>query len=168
MKVLYIITSSHAYYLKRRDFGKEMMIPVILDAVTSLIQDFDVDVYLVLGYNLSLTHQQTLQQALPHSVGLQVWNDALPYTYECRPDQVKCLGRGKGQTMVPRNQSCIKFQFLTLARQHRFVVKDKLPYYDFFMAYEDDMRVYQTSCTSTFDHHERIATVTNLSTSRTQ
>jgi hypothetical protein len=31
-----------------------------------------------------------------------------------------------------------------LARQHRYVIKDKFPYYDFFLAFEDDMLVTKT------------------------
>ena len=146
MTVLYIITSSNAYYSNRRDRVTEIMIPVLLDGVASLRQDYDVDVYLILGYNLSTAHLTSLQQALPNSVGLEIWNDACPYTYECDPDQGMCRppplnNASDRRTMVPRNQSAIRSRGPTLARQHRFVIKDKLPYYDFFMAYEDDMRV---------------------------
>jgi hypothetical protein len=63
-----------------------------------------------------------LIDALPVTVGLQIWEDATPlgYVMEDAADRIQLHTRG-------------------LSRQHRYVIKDKLPYYDLFACFEDDM-----------------------------
>ena len=144
IKILYIITSSSPTYNNGiKDRINEIMIPVIWDGVESLLEEFDVDVYLLLGYNLTNRHYNQLRQALPPSVGIEVWNDAFPMAYQCNSKD-KCVGYADGKPLqrnVPRHEAMITIGGAQLARQHRFVIKDKFPYYDFFMAYEDDMRL---------------------------
>jgi len=61
--------------------------------------------------------------ALPPNVGLEVWNDAVPLGYD-RDDF-----------------TAIQEITRSLARQHRYVMKDKLDQYDFFSVWEDDMYI---------------------------
>lgn len=67
--------------------------------------------------------------ALPEGVGLEVWEDAIPLHYS------------KTYNKPPRPDQKIELGDHALSRQHRFVLRDKLPYYDFFVCFEDDMRV---------------------------
>lgn len=85
---------------------------------------YTVDLYLVLAYDLSDEHEKLLRSRLPTSVGLEFWNSATPYfTMESNKNRIR---------QIPKS----------LARQHRFVVKDKLFFYDMFVAMEDDMLVH--------------------------
>ena len=132
MKVLYIVTSSKEFNTgdkatqKGQDRFMEIVIPAIMESVTSMTRTFaQVDVYLILGYTLSKSRHEYLQNLLPYNVGLQIWNDAIPYGYDY---------------MTHTQQ----YPYLTvrdklLARQHRYVIKDKLPYYNMFVVFEDDM-----------------------------
>jgi len=58
-------------------------------------------------------------------VGLQVWDEATPLGYDFRK-------AGTLDHMVLNTRA--------LARQHRYVIRDKLYHYDLFLALEDDMR----------------------------
>jgi len=73
-------------------------------------------------------------------VGLQVWDDATPYAYNMRDLPKSRYTTSYGQTGV-KNTSSIALHSRGLARQHRFVLKDKLPFYDLFIQFEDDMLV---------------------------
>jgi hypothetical protein len=128
-KILYIVTALAEYNNGRRqtvpgsDRLKELLLPVLVDSVESLVPLYDVDVYLILGYTLIPERRQMIRSKLPDGVGLQVWDDATPLGY---PDNQK-------QTM--------EFNTRALSRQHRFVIKDKLMEYDLFLSFEDDMRI---------------------------
>lgn len=157
-KILYIMTSS-SMTKGANDRWKDRIVPVILETVESLKQNnfATVDVYLILGYHLPKTLEDELRDILSQNYdsGLEVWTDAAPMTYKCSAwDQPE----GKDKTQRWRGDDCAtirktyggEFKDATLlpgnaqlARQHRFVVKDKLPYYDFFMAFEDDMLIQQ-------------------------
>jgi hypothetical protein len=128
-RLLYIITSSSATHSKRRDRLQDVVFPIILDAVDSFIQSNEysaVDVYMIVSYKLSTQKISNFISLLPAGVGFQVWEEAMPMDCK-RPRKVDTepkvcrLVEGSAQ----------------LARQHRFVVKDKLPYYDFFVVFED-------------------------------
>jgi hypothetical protein len=118
MRILYIVTTS------QKDRITDIVLPVIKTAVESLVEDYHVDVFLISNYTLSSEKQEMISKELPNSVKLEVWDDAAPMIYNSRRDQDRIIPGGA-----------------QLARQHRFVVKEKLPYYDFFMAFEDDMLV---------------------------
>ena len=90
-----------------------------------------VDVYLICGFQKLLdSRKQMIIDALPNGVGFDAWEDAIPYYYE-----KKFNGNLKTEDQK------IELAPHGLARQHRFVVKDKLMDYDFFTAFEDDIRI---------------------------
>jgi len=136
-KVLVIVTTLAEYDKGTRgtthgaDRLKDNVLPILVDGVTSMInQGWSVDVYLICGFEtLQSNRRQMIQDALPSNVGLEVWEDAMPYYYDR-----KFNGQLKhGET------SSIELASHGLSRQHRYVVKDKLLEYDFFTAFEDDM-----------------------------
>lgn len=85
---------------------------------------YQVDVYLICAYKLSTDREEQIRSALPFGVGLQVWDDAAPIGYEAKHSPNKIIDNTRA-----------------LARQHRYVIKDKFAYYDLFMAWEDDMLI---------------------------
>lgn len=133
VKILYIVTALAEYNTGQRatkrgqDRLGEVVLPIIVDGVESMVAspfNYDVDVFLVLGYTLREDRRQMIADRLPEGVGLEVWDDASPAGYS------KENGREK-----------VKENTRALSRQHRFVVKDKLRYYDLFLSFEDDMRI---------------------------
>lgn len=133
VKLLYVVTALAEYNtgLRKTKRGQdryaEVLMPVLIDGVESLVSppySYQVDVYLILGYTLPDERQQLLRDRLPEGVGLQVWSDAIPLGYD---------GKKSKDSIVPNTRA--------LARQHRYVIKDKLSYYDIFLAFEDDMRL---------------------------
>jgi hypothetical protein len=109
---------------KGYDRLRQTFIPVLRESVESLISfGFQVDVVVIAHYNMTRSH--LLRHALPSSVGIQIWDRASPLGYR--------LEEKNGQNIDKITRA--------LARQHRFVIKDKLPYYDFFCAFEDDMLI---------------------------
>jgi hypothetical protein len=131
-KVLYIVTSLAEYNNGRRKTVKgsdrflHQLLPVLVDSVESMVRaDLHVDVVLITAYPLRPDREQMIRTRLPSGVGFQSWDNALPFSY------------------VPQNKSAGALQSNTraLARQHRYVAKDKLEYYDLFVAFEDDMLI---------------------------
>lgn len=110
------------------------MLPPLVDAVSSMTsRGWEVDVYLVLGYDLLPERRELIDDALQRAagdsargVGLEVWEDAIPFYYENtfnkRPRE--------GQSLVNGDHA--------LSRQHRFVLRDKLSFYDFFVCFVSD------------------------------
>eukprot|EP00546_Thalassionema_frauenfeldii_P009645 CAMPEP_0178910678 /NCGR_PEP_ID=MMETSP0786-20121207/9229_1 /TAXON_ID=186022 /ORGANISM="Thalassionema frauenfeldii, Strain CCMP 1798" /LENGTH=590 /DNA_ID=CAMNT_0020582953 /DNA_START=1 /DNA_END=1771 /DNA_ORIENTATION=- len=132
-KVLYIVTSLAEYdsgmraTIKGRDRFQELMVPCIVDSIQSMLghpYDFDVDFYLITAYELKPERRDYLKDRLPPGVGMQIWDDACPLGYDKR--------NSKENIDVTR----------ALARQHRYVIKDKLHHYDIFLPFEDDMRIH--------------------------
>jgi hypothetical protein len=132
MRILHIVTALAEYNNGRRgtergeDRLQKVFIPVLASSVESMMADpynYQVDVYLVLHFKLLPERRKLIEDALPDGVGLQVWDEATPIAYDERKDD----------TMKPVTRG--------LARQHRFVIKDKIDHYDFFTVYEDDMRI---------------------------
>jgi len=132
-KVLYIVTSlaeydnGHRSTVKGRDRFKELMVPCIVDSIDNMLThpyDFDVDLYLITAFTLKPERRSYIEDQLPQGVGFQVWDDACPLGYDKR-EHKDLLGD------VTR----------ALARQHRYVIKDKLHNYDIFLPFEDDMLV---------------------------
>jgi hypothetical protein len=147
-RLLYIVTSIHEYDIGRRETVKgydrftHTLVPVIRDGVRSMLVANDdandegdnnqtvVDVYLIAQYNVTDARYAQLRAALPQSVGLEVWSDATPlyYLLEYTDDTSTTKGQIRPHTRG-------------LARQHRYVIKDKLFHYDVFVNFEDDMLV---------------------------
>jgi hypothetical protein len=129
-KVLYVVTTLSEYDNGHRDTVRghdrlqETLIPVVREGIESMVRSgFEVDLVLICHYNMTRRH--LIRDALPATVGLEIWSDASPLGYKLED--------------VKHNYT----QSITraLARQHRYIVKDKLPNYDFFAVFEDDMLI---------------------------
>ena len=131
LRILYIVTSLAEYQNGRRfttrgdDRLVNFMLPVLVEGVESMIaKGYHVDVYLICHWKMRRHRQRLIREALPSIVKLQVWDDATPIGY-------KLENHHNHTDLVTRG----------LARQHRFVIKDKLMEYNFFVNFEDDMLV---------------------------
>jgi hypothetical protein len=130
LRVLYTITTLAEYdngdraTTKGDDRMSKVLIPVMKQTVESLVeQGYEVDVFIVAHF--TMTREHLIRQALPGTVGLTVWDDASPLSYD------------PGNREDPKGK--LRVNTLGLARQHRYVVKQHLMEYDFFMCFEDDM-----------------------------
>lgn len=85
---------------------------------------YHVDVFLICHWEVQPERLQLIRDALPSQVGLDYWDDATPLGYKLEQDE-----------------TYLRHNTRALARQHRFVIKDKLLDYDFFVNFEDDMLV---------------------------
>lgn len=128
-RLLYIVTSIHEYDNGKRatkegyDRFQNTLLPVVRESTQSMIDaGFNVDLYLIAHYNVTQERMRELVEVLPASVGVQVWSDATPFGYELETSK---------ERIMPITRS--------LARQHRYVIKDYFPYYDIFLPFEDDM-----------------------------
>ena len=118
---------------------QETLIPVMSESVQSMLKaGYTVDVFLVCHFILRPDRFQLVRDALPASVGLDYWNSATPLGYDTGKEPFKRL----------QNRT------LHLARQHRFVIKDKLAHYDMFVCFEDDMVIHA-------DHIQHYSAITN-------
>ena len=136
IKILYTITSLAEYNtgsratVKGSDRLQETLIPVVSEGVHSMLDlNFEVDVFLVSHYTLQPERRQLIRDALPGNVGLKFWEDAMP------------LGYDTGNYKENDQKSKIGERSLSLARQHRFVVRDHFLEYDVFVNFEDDMLI---------------------------
>lgn len=127
IRILHVVTTLAEYQTGRRntvrgaDRLQEIIIPAMRRSVESMLsmENCDVDVYLICGFDLKPERLKLIEDSLPDGVGLEVWRDATPIGYD-------------GTNVIrPITRS--------LARQHRYVLKDKLYEYDFFTIFEDDM-----------------------------
>lgn len=132
LRILYIITSLAEYNSGTRateagsDRLQETLIPILAEGVDSMLAlGYHVDFYLISHYKVRPERLELIRKALDPSVGLQYWDDAMP------------LGYG-----IDDKSNRTKLLFTHLARQHRFVIRDKLFDYDFFIAMEDDMLIH--------------------------
>ena len=132
-RILYIITALAEYNSGTRntvrgsDRLQETLIPVVTEGVTSMIQDgYEVDVFLVAHFILQPDRAALITKALPKNVGFDFWNQATPLGYD---------------TNSKATDRKLENRTLHLARQHRFVIKDKLTQYDLFAVFEDDMLI---------------------------
>jgi hypothetical protein len=131
LRILYIVTTLAEYNSGTRstqrgsDRLQETLIPVLVEGVESMLSfGYHVDVHLVCHWTMLPNRLELIRQKLPSSVGLDVWDDASPLGYN-----------------VERKNNHTEYLTQHLARQHRFVIKDKFPAYDFFVAFEDDMLI---------------------------
>ena len=131
-RILYIVTTLAEYNTgtretkKGQDRLKEVMLPIIVDNVESMVGapfHYQVDVFLIAAYELKPERDKLIRDRLPDGVGFQVWDAAAPVGYDKRSKD----------KLVPNTRA--------LARQHRYVIKDKMFDYDLFVAFEDDMRI---------------------------
>jgi hypothetical protein len=128
LKILYIVTTLTEYDSGRRstvrgwDRLQGALIPVVSEGVRSMLSfGYLVDVVLICGFTMQPERLELVRQGLPEGVGLQVWDDASPLGYKLE------------DTKANHIQDITR----ALARQHRFVIKDKLEYYDVFLNFED-------------------------------
>ena len=86
---------------------------------------FSVDVVLICHFTMQPERLELVRNSLPSQVGLQVWDNASPLGYKLEDKKANYT------------------QDITraLARQHRYVIKDKLSEYDLFACFEDDMLI---------------------------
>jgi len=138
LRILHIVTSVNEYETikednddiqEREDRLLQKLIPILQTSIHSFldIPNWSVDVYLILGYPLSSDRNNLIRQTLPPNVGLEIWEDAIPFYYTKEDEHTE--------------ETVVEPQYASLARQHRFVIKDKLNHYDFFSAWEDDMMI---------------------------
>jgi hypothetical protein len=132
-RILYIVTALAEYNSGTRntvrgsDRLQETLIPVLSEGVASMVSaGYQVDVFLVCHFVLRPERADLIQAALPKSVGFDVWNDATPLGYD---------------TASNNPLKTLENRTLHLARQHRFVIKDKILQYDIFVVFEDDMLI---------------------------
>ena len=132
-RILYVVTTLAEFNTGKRNTEKgqdrlgEVLIPILVDSVESMVHEpfnYHVDVFLITAYTLKPDREEYIRSRLPNGVGLEVWDDACPLGYEAK-----------------HSENIVIDNTRALARQHRYVIKDKLPYYDLFVAFEDDMRI---------------------------
>ena len=127
-KILHIITTLQEYddggrgTTKRNDRLQNMLIPVLKQTVESIIENkpgWQIDVYLILGYKLKPKRRKIVQDAIPndYGVGLEIWDRAIPYY---------------GAMNIDKPRDDIRELRTALARQHRYVIRDKYDHYDLF------------------------------------
>lgn len=127
LRILYLVTSSSSSNKDGSNRWNSTIIPVVHNAIESFKSyGYAVDLYLILSYSLSDGVEKLIRSSLPSSVGIEIWNDATPFDILPLKDNTK-----RRMKQIPK----------ALSRQHRFVIKDKLFAYDFFVAMEDDMLV---------------------------
>ena len=151
-RLLYIITSGGEARFTRDypDRFRNKVLPIIVGSVQSVQKNnfCEVDVYLIVSYVLDQDLELELRQALrPYGAGLEIWDDATPYGVSCqfnKPEECMTQKAGERRKYGPKSENRIQLGGAQLARQHRYVIKDKLPYYDFFLAFEDDMLIQQS------------------------
>ncbi|EJK68503.1 hypothetical protein THAOC_10306 [Thalassiosira oceanica] len=137
-RVLFIVTTLAEYDKGTRgtthgaDRLKDNVLPLIVDGVTDMVsRGWSVDVYLICGFeDLKEERRRMIVDALPENVGFEYWDSAIPFYY------VKKFNQD-----LKKPDQTIELAPHGLSRQHRFVVRDKLMDYDFFTAFEDDMRI---------------------------
>lgn len=150
-RLLYVVTSLSEYDSGKRkttegfDRFQGTFVPVLRESVESMLKfGFEVDVFVVAHFNVTRSH--LIREALPSSVGLQIWEDASPLGYRLEE---------KGERSIVEITRA-------LARQHRFVIKDKFQYYDFFCNFEDDMLIKGDSIANYIDMTQELYRLRDL------
>lgn len=112
--------------IRGEDRLAELLVPVLQYSVESMLTQpgWEVDVYLVLGWSMKPERRKIIEDALPPGVGLEVWDDATPIGY----DRHKKRNGGRYKARDEQLSEITR----ALARQHRYVIKDKLDEYDLF------------------------------------
>jgi len=129
--ILYIVTSLAEYdngtreTQKGRDRFHSTLVPILRESAISMMESgYKVDVHLISHFLLRPERYDELRKALPSDIGLEVWDEATPlgYVLESSTTKIENITRA-------------------LARQHRYVIKEKLLDYDIFVNFEDDMLI---------------------------
>lgn len=132
-RILYIVTTLAEFNngLRKTEKGQdrlgEVLIPILVDSVESMVHEpfnYHVDVFIISAFEMKKEREEYIRSRLPDGVGLEIWDDACPHGYEVKHSENKVIDNTRA-----------------LARQHRYVIKDKLEHYDLFVAFEDDMRI---------------------------
>jgi hypothetical protein len=118
--------------LRGYDRFANTLLPVVREGLASMLASgLHVDLYVITHYPLSPQRRQQLLTSVKlasfislHTVGVQYWSDATPLGYSLEHSRLRVMNVTRG-----------------LARQHRYVIKDKFRYYDLFVAFEDDMLI---------------------------
>lgn len=137
-RILYVVSSLNQFNRKKskvtgKDRLEDLVLPVLVDSIESFTVPpfsdmYEVDVYFISAYKLPHKRKKEIRDQLPVEVGLEIWDGASPTAYDKKhPNQNK--------------KNALIDHFYAFGRQHRYVVKDKLAYYDLFLAFEDGMRV---------------------------
>jgi hypothetical protein len=144
-RILYIVTALADYNnglrstVKGSDRLQETLIPVVTEGIRTMIDSgYSVDLFMVCHFNLEPEREALVRKSLPPGAGLQVWNEASPIGYDTGQDPFTKLQESN----------------IHLSRQHRFVIKDYIEYYDLFLAFEDDMLIKG-------DHVQNYVAITN-------
>ena len=169
VKVLYVVTSLAEYNngkratIKGSDRFLHLMLPVIMDGIETMVEGkttttattttataddgakstqirLNVDFFLITAYELRPERQQLIRDRLraiseKHNnvIGFDFWDNATPLGYTTD---------GKRRMNDPNmTRQKLRYNTRALARQHRYVVRDKLEHYDMFVCFEDDMRI---------------------------
>mmetsp|Transcript_25412 Transcript_25412/g.36410 ORF Transcript_25412/g.36410 Transcript_25412/m.36410 type:complete len:525 (+) Transcript_25412:84-1658(+) len=131
-RALYVVASMAEYQtgakgtVEGEDRFANTFVPIVSNAAHSIVNQYptwDLDLFLIVGYKLRTERYDYLRKKLPEGVGLQLWEDAIPLSYNTTKDK----------TLMLNLQS--------VNRQHRFVLRDKLNHYDLFIVGEDDMAI---------------------------
>jgi hypothetical protein len=180
-RLLYIVTSMRMYDSGRRETTKgndrfgQSLIPIIAETAKSLLNNREssdnliinhVDVYLVAFFNVNEARRMELRRALPNQVGLEIWQDAAPLMYDYQNGKLLNVQQQKDGT---KKWLPIRNHTRGLARQHRYVLKDKLLHYDYFVCLEDDMILHGTQMQNYIRitnhlYHLRTTAATNATT----
>ena len=133
-RALYVVATMAEYQtgakgtVEGEDRFANTFVPIVSNAAHSIVNKYptwDLDIFLIVGYTLRPERYDFLRKKLPEGVGLQLWEDAIPLSYNTT--------KGNKRQLQPNYHS--------LNRQHRFVLRDKLNYYDLFIVGEDDMAI---------------------------
>ncbi len=128
-RILHIVTSMRLVDNGSRGTveGSDRLVNVVIPCIRTFLYSiqrqeptWEVDLYLILGDKaLGQDRLDIIRNMLPPGVGLQIWEDAIPYGYDYEHPNIRSATHA-------------------LARQHRFVIQDKLDQYDFFSAWVSD------------------------------
>ena len=135
IKVLYMVTSPSESNndgsrdtVEGQDRFFNQLFPVVIDSVQLMVgnsrSNLEVELFLVCEYVLQPEREEMIRNRLPFGLGFQYWDDATPLTY---------VGNSTSGSIIKDKHA--------LAQQHRFVIRDKLEFYDMFIAFDDDMLV---------------------------
>lgn len=149
-RLLYIVTTAREYNNGRRgtQLGSDRfaltLLPTLSESLGSLAQDFDVTLLVLSHFEIAESREDQLRHELSSIplVDIEVWNEATPMGYpsEMRNETVVIL------QPIPR----------ALARQHRYVIKDRLLDFDVFVNFEDDMIVRSSHVHQYLDISEKL------------
>lgn len=132
ISVLYTVTSMNEFDTGRRatlkgyDRFSNTIVPIMKESAVSMEKaGFEVTVQLITHYKVKDHRKEELLGALqPHITGgIMIWDEATPIGY----------------AVVEKATKRVQEITRALARQHRYVIKDRFLEHDLFVNFEDDM-----------------------------